>query len=72
MDNIKRQTPDIYGLFVFSALVMMALSGCGGGGGGSSRLAVTEPPASALPPRPSLATGLLIIQSLTVYLLCLN
>ena len=57
MDNVKRQTPAIYGLFVFSALVMMALSGCGGGGGGSSRLAVTEPPASALPPRPSLSYG---------------
>ena len=53
MDNVKRQTPDIYGLFVFSALVMIALSGCGGGGGGGgARLAVTEPPASALPPRP--------------------
>ena len=37
MDNVKRQTPDIYGLFVFSALVMVALSGCGGGG--SARLA---------------------------------
>lgn len=61
MDNVKRQTPDIYGLFVFSALVMMALSGCGGsgdgGGGGSARLAVTEPPASALLPRPSLSYG---------------
>ena len=34
MDNVKRQTPDIYGLFVFSALVIVALSGCGGGGGG--------------------------------------
>ena len=58
MDNVKRQTPDIYGLFVFSALVMIALSGCGGGGGGGgARLAVTEPPASALPPRPSLSYG---------------
>ena len=60
MDNVKKQTPDIYGLFVFSALVMMALSGCGGGGGGSrasSSLSVTEPPVSALPPRPTLSYG---------------
>ena len=61
MDKVKKQTPDIYGLFVFSALVMMALSGCGGGGGGggrsSSALSVTEPPISALPPRPSLSYG---------------
>ena len=61
MDRVKKQTPDIYGLFVFSALVMIALSGCGGGGGGGSRLSsnlsVTEPPISALPPRPSLSYG---------------
>ena len=54
----------MYGLFVFSALVMMALSGCGGGGGGggggssrASSFTLTEPPISALPPRPSLQYG---------------
>ena len=60
MDHVNRQRPDIYSLFVFSALVMVALTGCGGGGGGggssraSSSLSLTEPPISALPPRPSL------------------